>query len=352
MSRSGLSARIAGYDFRKADSREPRFDPGGEIEIFEQRAFVLGPDDRFDPWPKPAPQPVAFVPASALRAIRSCVGSARRTCFYTYSVPVPPNLYSSTFASVGTIDNSGIELTIASTPVTTRNFRWDLGATVSHNRNELVRFSNDQYEMVEIKTGYFADDLKMYTMRIVEGEPLGNFWGPKFLGFDAAGGAVYEDLDGASLRFVGEYPETCRKDVALRTFYWDYVIVLLLFSTFLGGVVFKASNILLAAAVALCGMSVAFPVGVGLALVLGVLINYFGAAKGDPLFIFPWRGAHRCGDRHERSGIQDGPDRETETCGERASDLGRGGHDHGLFSTGLSPLRWTSTVSRRPQPER
>lgn len=33
-------------------------------------------------------------------------------------------------------------------------------------------------------------------------------------------------------------------------------------------------------------MSVAFPVGVGLALVLGVLINYFGAAKGDPLFIF------------------------------------------------------------------
>lgn len=33
-------------------------------------------------------------------------------------------------------------------------------------------------------------------------------------------------------------------------------------------------------------MSVAFPVGVGLALVLGVLINYFGAAKGEPLFIF------------------------------------------------------------------
>ena len=69
-------------------------------------------------------------------------------------------------------------------------------------------------------------------------------------------------------------------------FYWDYVIVLLLFSTFLGGGVFNASNILLAAAVALCGMSVAFPVGVGLALVLGVLINYFGAAKGDLLFIF------------------------------------------------------------------
>ena len=100
-------------------------------------------------------------------------------------------------------------------------------------------------------------------------------------------------------------------------FYWDYVLGLLLFSiisaftlgsmgeegrgfvadlmqadagnifsSFLGGVIFNASNILLSAAIALCGMSVAFPVGVGLALVLGVVINYFGAAKGEPLYIF------------------------------------------------------------------
>ena len=50
----------------------------------------------------------------------------------------------------------------------------------------------------------------------------------------------------------------------------------------MGGVIFNASNILLSAAIALCGMSVAFPVGVGLALVLGVLINYFSAAKRRP----------------------------------------------------------------------
>lgn len=99
-------------------------------------------------------------------------------------------------------------------------------------------------------------------------------------------------------------------------FYWDYVIGLVLFSiisaftlgsmgtegrsflvdlaqadwsnigsAFLGGIIFNASNILLSAAIATCGMSVAFPVGVGLALVLGVLINYFGAAKGDPTYI-------------------------------------------------------------------
>ena len=33
-------------------------------------------------------------------------------------------------------------------------------------------------------------------------------------------------------------------------------------------------------------MSVAFPVGIGLALVLGVVVNYLGAPKGDPLLLF------------------------------------------------------------------
>ena len=100
-------------------------------------------------------------------------------------------------------------------------------------------------------------------------------------------------------------------------FYWDYVIGILLFSLLLGftmgsigdagrpfledlaqangrgilsvligGVIFNASNILLSASVSLAGLSVAFPLGVGLALVLGVIINYIGAPKGDPILLF------------------------------------------------------------------
>ena len=57
-------------------------------------------------------------------------------------------------------------------------------------------------------------------------------------------------------------------------------------SAFLGGVLFNLANILLVAAIAIAGMSVAFPVGIGLALVLGVLINYVGQQKGDPLLLF------------------------------------------------------------------
>ena len=100
-------------------------------------------------------------------------------------------------------------------------------------------------------------------------------------------------------------------------FYWDYVIGVLLLSViagltlgsfgsagrafipdlaqadssnilsaFLGGVIFNAANLLLAASISIAGMSVAFPVGIGLALILGVIVNYIGAPKGDPLLLF------------------------------------------------------------------
>jgi len=99
-------------------------------------------------------------------------------------------------------------------------------------------------------------------------------------------------------------------------FYWDYTIGILLFSILMAftlgsigtsgrgfmedlqqadssnlmsavfdGIIFNASNILLSASLFIAGMVVAFPLGVGLALVLGVFINYFGAPKGDPVYL-------------------------------------------------------------------
>ena len=54
----------------------------------------------------------------------------------------------------------------------------------------------------------------------------------------------------------------------------------------IGGVIFNASNILLVAAMAIAGMAVAFPVGVGIALALGVIINYVFAPQGNPALLF------------------------------------------------------------------
>ncbi len=54
-----------------------------------------------------------------------------------------------------------------------------------------------------------------------------------------------------------------------------------LWSAFLGGVIFNLSNILLVAAIDIAGMAVAFPVGVGLALVLGVITTYMAKQEGN-----------------------------------------------------------------------
>jgi glucose uptake protein len=107
-----------------------------------------------------------------------------------------------------------------------------------------------------------------------------------------------------------------RKDWRFELFYWDYAIGVLLLtlilglalgshgtagrpfladlaqashssihSALLGGAIFNLANILLVAAIDIAGMSVAFPVGIGLALVLGVVVNYAEHPVGNALFL-------------------------------------------------------------------
>ncbi|MHA4847304.1 GRP family sugar transporter [Flavitalea antarctica] len=59
-----------------------------------------------------------------------------------------------------------------------------------------------------------------------------------------------------------------------------------LFSAFTGGAVFNLANILLVSAIALAGMSVAFPVGIGIALILGVVVNYTDNPQGSASLLF------------------------------------------------------------------
>jgi glucose uptake protein len=102
------------------------------------------------------------------------------------------------------------------------------------------------------------------------------------------------------------------KDWRFELFYWDYTLGVLLLtgllgltlgssgtegrgfvadlaqassaslsSALLGGALFNLANILLVAAIEIAGMAVAFPVGIGLALVIGVITNYLAAPVGN-----------------------------------------------------------------------
>src|ERR1700691_416224 len=59
-----------------------------------------------------------------------------------------------------------------------------------------------------------------------------------------------------------------------------------LLEAFFGGVIFNLGNLLLVAAISVAGMAVAFPIGAGLALVIGAVINYIISPKGNPILLF------------------------------------------------------------------
>ena len=57
-------------------------------------------------------------------------------------------------------------------------------------------------------------------------------------------------------------------------------------SAFIGGIIFNFANLILVIAIEIAGMAIAFPIGIGIALVLGVFTNYIAQPQGDPLVLF------------------------------------------------------------------
>ena len=113
----------------------------------------------------------------------------------------------------------------------------------------------------------------------------------------------------------GNTQKLASKEWKFQLFYWDYALGILIFSllmaftmgsmgdsgrafiediaqgnldlvgsAILGGVVFNIANILLVIAIDIAGLAVAFPIGVGLALVIGVIQNY-QPGQCDPMML-------------------------------------------------------------------
>ena len=129
------------------------------------------------------------------------------------------------------------------------------------------------------------------------------------------------------------------KEWPFQLFYWDYTIGILILALVLGltlgstgelgrsfvvdlsqgnlqpmllalagGVVFNIANLLLVAAIDFAGMAVAFPVGIGLALVLGVLVNYVANPVGNAIPLNDRSRPCHPGYRIRCQGLSKGPD--------------------------------------------
>jgi len=119
---------------------------------------------------------------------------------YEYNVPVPPYDYKTLFTNVGSISNTGIELSLYATPVKTRNLVWTTSLVAAHNRNKLINFTNEEFQNQDYEIGWIATPVGAYVQRLIEGESLGSFYAPRWDHVGADGRDVLKD------EFAGKVP--------------------------------------------------------------------------------------------------------------------------------------------------
>jgi TonB-dependent starch-binding outer membrane protein SusC len=122
---------------------------------------------------------------------------------YDYPVPTPPNLFSSTTANGGVMENKGIEIMLSAIPVQIKDFEWITNVTFSTNKNKLKSLDGSVFKSNQdfIDVGWLSEPVKTNSHRVQVGEKIGNFWGYKVVDVDADGNWVYEDKDGKHVSY-------------------------------------------------------------------------------------------------------------------------------------------------------
>ena len=117
---------------------------------------------------------------------------------YDYSVPSPPNLYTTTRANVGEMSNSGLEVMVNAIPVKTQKFEWNSTVTFSTNTNKLKSLSNELYQASSdyFMSGWIQEPVKTESHIVRIGHPVGEIYGFKVVDVDENGKWIYENKDG------------------------------------------------------------------------------------------------------------------------------------------------------------
>lgn len=133
----------------------------------------------------------------------------KKTKDLIWSYPVSSFIYPFGWinANVGEITNQGVEFSVNVDVIRGKDFSWNTGLNLSHNKNKVDRLSNDKYmtstfsQADPMVAGVSANG---YTQRIIEGEPLGTFYTYEFAGYDDAGKSTYYVRDAETGARTGE----------------------------------------------------------------------------------------------------------------------------------------------------
>ncbi|MGB3849149.1 MAG: SusC/RagA family TonB-linked outer membrane protein [Tunicatimonas sp.] len=118
---------------------------------------------------------------------------------YDVPVPVPPNQFPRSLLNLGELNNRGVEVTLDGALVRGEGFNYSMGFNFALNRTELVSLSSDEFDFGDqvLIANLGAPGLNATNLiRVKEGEPLGQIYGPKYVGISDEGRWIFEDLNG------------------------------------------------------------------------------------------------------------------------------------------------------------
>jgi len=124
----------------------------------------------------------------------------KRTSDLLWTYPVSTTQYpvNELTANAGEISNKGIELSLTASPIKGKDFSWTTSINLSHNKNELVSLSNDNFDMPLIETAYLGGrgQSSSASQVVREGYPLGTFHTLRYAGKNEDGITQFYDKDG------------------------------------------------------------------------------------------------------------------------------------------------------------
>ena len=115
-----------------------------------------------------------------------------------YNAPVPPNPQNQTYANVGSMLNTGLELDLTVQVINKKDFSYHIGLIGSTNDNKFLSFSNNIFQgqhYVDM-AGMPAPGSPGPSQRLQEGERIGNFYMWKFAGVDQNGSMLVFSKEG------------------------------------------------------------------------------------------------------------------------------------------------------------
>ncbi len=123
-----------------------------------------------------------------------------RDMLYNYSVPVPPYLFNSMLANVGTMRNNGVEALLSYEVFRGKDLNWTTSANWSRNSNKLVTLSNETFQPSNdcFFAGGTGEPIQQSTHQVCVGSQIGNFFGWKSVDIDANGEWIIEKPDGTT----------------------------------------------------------------------------------------------------------------------------------------------------------